>query len=462
MGKHLLNDRGLALPVVVMVIAVITILGFTAVGVVQNQQRSTSRFADSQSALGVAEAGIHQYLWHLSENPKFYESDEYDDFISRIHTFENGRYQLQVNRENGVVTIRSTGWLDRDSSNKRTVQVRVRQRQLTDYLFVTGGGKAKGDREDWWISGDVVEGPLHTNGTLYISGKPEFKDVVTYSQKYKPHPNSDPVYVRGEPQQVAPLALPTSSSSLSHLKDQAQADDYYYQGRTCIRLDGSQLLVRNQTGDIQARELPPNGVIYVGGTDPKDNKKSKWGLETGNVFVSGRLAGQLTIAAAGDIYITGKDPTNFDYKAAVDTGGIRYADEQGSDMLGLVAGNCVRILHYGWPGYDEKDKVNVAPEDITIQAVILALNGWFEFEDWNNKPYEERGTIYLIGSIIQNFPGEVCKFSQGKGRLTGYAKHYKHDRRLYHCTPPYFSQVALELSEGWEIVEWKEVVPADS
>ena len=116
----------------------------------------------------------------------------------------------------------------------------------------------------------------------------------------------------------------------------------------------------------------------------------------------------------GNIYITGKDPTEFDYKTAVDTGGIRYADEQGSDMLGLVAGNCVRILHYGWPGYDEKDKVNVAPEDITIQAVILALNGWFEFEDWNNKPYEERGTIYLIGSIIQNFPGEVCKFSEGK------------------------------------------------
>jgi type II secretory pathway pseudopilin PulG len=459
-----------------MVIAVITILGFTAVGVVQNQQRSTSRFADSQSALGVAEAGFHQYLWHLSENPKFYESNEHDDFVSRTHTFENGRYQLQVtppDREPGVVTICSTGWLDRDASNKRTVEVKVRQRQLSDYVFVTGGGKPDSNERDWWISGDVVEGPLHTNGTLCVAvnksgNPPRFTDVVTYSEEYdfkNPH-DGKPVYAQGEPQQVAPLALPTSSSSLSQLKDQAQADDYCYQGRTCIRLEGSQLWVRNQTGDIQARELPPNGVIYVGGTDPKDNKKSKWGLETGNVFVSGRLAGQLTIAAAGDIYITGKDPTNFDYKAAVDNGGIRYADEQGSDMLGLVAGNCVRILHYGWPSDQEKDYYtepgDVAPKDITIQAVILALNGWFEFEEWNKKPYEVRGTIHLTGSIIQNSPGEVCKFSEGEGRLTGYAKHYEHDRRLYHCTPPYFSQVAQAMSEGWEIVEWKEVVPADS
>ncbi|MDZ7672730.1 MAG: hypothetical protein U5K53_07870 [Halanaerobiales bacterium] len=98
---------------------------------------------------------------------------------------------------------------------------------------------------------------------------------------------------------VSPLEFPNSNSDLKTWAE--SPGGYYYQGRTCILLNGDRLLIRNQDNPIEDRPLPSNGVIYV---DNLNNEMDKWDLDSGNIFISGELNGSLTIAAQNTIYIT--------------------------------------------------------------------------------------------------------------------------------------------------------------
>lgn len=462
------NQDGMALPLVVVVIAVVTVLGFTAAYVTDSQGILGARFTGREKALAIAEAGVNQYLWHLNKDSRFYEHD--DDYIfdggqPRVHTFEDGRFRLEItppSTEDPVVTIRSTGWLAREPSNQRTVEVRVHRREFVQYVSMTQEQTSPDGEPVYWFTGEHIWGPLHTNGTLRIWGSPTFHDRVTYSGSIELRPGSSPVYLKGPPEKAAPLVFPASNSQLKTL---AKNNGYYYQGRTCILLRGSQLEIRNRNGGVETRSLPPNGVIYVDGTAASDSNASKWGLDTGNVFISGELDGRLTVAAAGDVYITAKDPTDYNYVSADWTGGIRYAnqdlDPEGGmtdDMLGLVANGYVRILHYDWPSGSRPwyQRVgDVAPYNITIQAAVFAVDwGTYEFEDYDKGVC--KGSINLTGSVCQHYTGATGTALTGGVRLTGYLENNRHDPRMAYETPPHFLE---PVNAGWETIDWSEVTP---
>ena len=458
------EERGIALPMVVAIIAVISTLGFTAAFLVDSQRTMGSRYSGREKALAVAEAGIYEYLWHLNKDSKFYEED--GEFIldgskPRVHAFQDGFYQLSITDPatvNPAVTITATGWPADDPDNRRTVEMQVHKRQFVQSIFVSGEEKTPvSGNPVYWITGDEVWGPMHTNGTLYINGNPVFHDRVTYS-------GSPPVVTSGshpvyqfpdDPQKVAQLVFPSSNSQL---KTFAQLPGgYYYSGRTCILLNGNQVTIRNKGVAAVTRPLPPNGVIYVDGGTGGTNK---WDLSKGNVFVSGTLDGRLTIAAANDIYITGKDPTNYTYSVATNTGGIKYSDTDfdpaggiTDDMLGLVAGGYVRILHHDWPSASSSSSMaDVAPSNITVHAAIFALNWAFEYEDYDNG--SQKDVLTMVGSLTQKYRGAVGTFDQYTGkRITGYLKNYTHDPRMSYDTPPHFLE---PLNAGWEIRSWRE------
>ncbi|MEW6276057.1 MAG: pilus assembly PilX N-terminal domain-containing protein [Bacillota bacterium] len=456
-----LNEKGIALPIVVAVTAIVTILGFTAAYLVESQASLNLHFINNKKALYYAEAGMYEYLWRLNKDSKFYEHDDdfiFDGGVPRVHDVPGGHYQLAIDdpaTDRPVVTIRATGWPDRDPGNRSTIAVEVHKRQFVQHIYLSGEEQTPDGEEVWWITGDEAWGPLHTNGTLHIDGDPVFHDRVTYSVGIEERWGSNPVYEAGPPEKVAPLVFPASNSQL---KTQALLNGYYYNGRTCILLNGDQVVIRHRDGAAETRPLPPNGVIYVDGS----TSGSKWDLNTGNAFVSGTLDGRLTIAAAKDVYITAKDPTNFNYDSAAPTGGVLYADadfdpEGGmtDDMLGLIAGGYVRILHYGWPHsqppYYRNGNRDVAPYNITIHAALFALNWSFEYEDYDRGAL--KGVINLTGSITQKYRGAVGTFSSWSGnRLTGYNKHYMHDPRMLYDTPPHFLE---PVNAGWEIVNWR-------
>jgi hypothetical protein len=478
--KHFVcGEKGIALPIVIMLVAIISMLAFTAVFLVESQTIMGARYTGSELALHMAETGLNRYLWHLNKDSKYYEKPSFgeDDLEpGKVTVFEGVYYVVEVDPPTTtvpVVTIRSMGWTDPE--NRVTLEIQARKRQFVQNIYVSGVETLpNGSTKVWWITGDEVEGPVHTNEQYHFNGFPEFHSKVTYAGAAPEHYNAAtaPIFaVPGDPEKVAKLLFPAANTQL---KVQAQLNGYYWNGRASIYLTDDTMTVRRWGGELATPAwvyqtnvpLPPNGVIYVDGDDSAG--AAKFHRNTANVFISGRLDGRLTVAAAKDIYITGRDPTNSSFASASTTNGLLYKDDdfdQSDDMLGLVAGGYVRILHKNWPAYPTgsnpaassyyTSNSNVAPQNITIHGAIFALNWAFEFEDYGDN--SARGTITSVGSISQKYRGAVGTFS-GSTRLSGYLKNYSHDPRMAYDTPPHFLE---PVNSGWEIVSWRQVPNLD-
>lgn len=510
MNKFLRNQQGIVLPLVLLLIVVVSILGFAALSIADNQTLMVSRHQQSEQALHYAEAGIHHYLSELNEDLAFYEGSK-DDYLlnNSAISFQDGFYDLQVKDplpETPYVTVISTGWV-KNSNIKRTIEVHLRKKDFLQNLITANVGSDKAWYTRRFARGDVVNGPLHVNGDLIIDGYhgegttgPIFEGPVTYSGNLQyigsvgqifnmvdfldwfSNQNNTTEFRAGYPEKVDPINLP---ASYENLEDVAQ---HVYTGRTCINIDGSTLTIKNQTNPDEILTLPDNGlVIYVkGGTG-----NNKWGLNTANVFVSGQLDGRLTIAAENDIYITATDPTDWgvpSISTSFDNGityGVTYAGlssgpptdktaletdlKDCDDMLGLIANRNVRILHYNWPSDNSpfylkngNSHIDVAPYNINIHASIYAVTGSFEYEQHLDEP--PKGNINLVGSIAQYKTGPVMGFGPNfwdspnfdllNTRLSGYGRNYWHDPRLMYEMPPSFLDPSIS---GWEMVEWQEV-----
>lgn len=164
----------------------------------------------------------------------------------------------------------------------------------------------------------------------------------------------------------------------------------------------------------------------------------------GNLWVHGTLKGALTLATQNNIVVTG------DLKLA--------REVNGSDLLGLVAGNSVEVFQPilgkftcsdsndgrcnrysgptssaeppGWP-------VNVTPRPgqpvgVEINAAIQTLQHSFTVQSYDR--FSAKGKLTVNGSIAQKWRGAV-----GTGNnSTGYLKDYRYDIRLKYSSPPYF------------------------
>lgn len=422
---------------------------------------------DNEKSLYYAEAGLNRYLYFLNADELFYLTEQSKQMVNKDIPFEDGYYRLQVfppTDGSRILKVRSTGWVE--NGRKVTVEGEFTKDGFPDYVFGTNSEQLASGQEIWWADGDIVNGNLHTNGTLYIQGRPIFNGRVSYSTGINIQKGSNPQFNSGPPIKAPILEFPPTDDKI---KNEAIANGYYFRGRTCIMVRGDRLIIRDRTGKIENRPLPPNGVIYV---DSINNSIDKFGLDTGNVFISGELDGRLTIAAKNNIYITGYDPTKWEHPEQLTdkdrTKGIVYAktpdDPECDDMLGLIAGKNVEILHYGWlkddGGWPESEtrserigmrwrnvtvENDVAINDINIHAAIFTLNGSFGFEKYDKGPY--KGYINFVGSMFQNRRGAVGLV----GRTNGYSKNYTYDERMRSVAPPNFIEPE---NAKWYIRNW--------
>ncbi len=166
----------------------------------------------------------------------------------------------------------------------------------------------------------------------------------------------------------------------------------------------------------------------------------------GNIYVEGTVKGRVTLAAENSIVVTG------DLLLA---NGIN-----GTDLVGLVAGNSVEVFHpwvdtwvsttkngkttwawrnsptevAGWPTrYNDPSTGGLNPaKGIQIDASIQTLQHSFWVQQYSKG--SGAGTLLVEGSIAQRWRGIV-----GQGSA-GYIKLYKYDSRLKYSSPPYFPQ----------------------
>ena len=238
-----------------------------------------------------------------------------------------------------------------------------------------------------FLAGDTINGKVHTNDVISISGNPTFQASITegcpgttssdacYSSKYINAGSASPAFNGGVPQTGITLGFPATDSSV---QTTAQAGGCVYTGPTRVVLlsDGYMSIASPDTPSTTACPigshvaLPANGAMFVQNvpstssyykttcTAPWVTNSTTTGLSTntggtsyplandyvvtknydscnnGNLWVEGTLKGVLDMGTENNIYITGN---------------ITYANgltgSAATDGLGLVAQNSIAFYH---------------------------------------------------------------------------------------------------------------------
>lgn len=222
--------------------------------------------------------------------------------------------------------------------------------------------------DNYFITGESVNGPMHTQDHVRICGKPSFgrysSDDIEFGNGGNPSgegysnegcggeaasPEFKGTHIL--PSKVKAITPPPGDEELQHIVEPA----YEYQGMTEIVLEGTTMTVKTNyttynstTGDLEPSVVtknvgfPPSGVIYVAGScsayspfGPSPGYFEKGTASCGDVYVRGSYDQSLTIAAQNDVIIDGNITT--------ETNG--EGTPSGNALLGLVANNFVRVAH---------------------------------------------------------------------------------------------------------------------
>lgn len=321
-----------------------------------------------------------------------------------------------------------------------------------------------------FITGDHINGPLHSNDYLDICGAPTFgrsgatpADGVEAPGNYSDNGCSNNA-VFNTPNHTlntgaGTLPLPTTASTLQTVANGGNSSltngcsataGCVFTGPTWIALNGTTVTVTNSNYNSGAATsltagYPTNGVIYVqngSGTCAAYNNTSPdyptAGDPCGDATVTGSYTNSLTIASANDVIIAGSVTTPTDSNG----------QPTGNDFLGLIANDFVRIAH----PCNNSNSVNGSSGNYTslsnpeIDAAILAVNHSFIVDDYGCGA--ALGTLKVDGAIAQDFRGVVGTGNGGGGASTGYLKNYVYDGALQTESPPFF----LNSSGSWLLV----------
>lgn len=317
-----------------------------------------------------------------------------------------------------------------------------------------------------FVSGDFINGPMHTNDAFVICGSPKLGGSA-----------ADPIEVSGPaPGWFSTWEIPHSGSSCSGSEKNFQGTmtansavltppptneelstiagaKYKGQVRICLSEKSMTVMTYSEANSCKSPSnvqysgsIPSNGVVYVeSGACSKEYSPfnasyevTSSNAECGNAYVEGTYSGQLTIATYNDIIITG----NLCMESC-----SSELPLQGEGVLGLVANNFVRVYHpESWriekvknskgevieekKVFECKNGTGVI-ENPTIDAAILAISHSFIVDNYNCG--SQLGTLTVNGAIAQKYRGAV-----GTTGNSGYLKSYNYDSRLKYIEPPSF------------------------
>ncbi len=386
----------------------------------------------------------------------------------------------------GSFRIESTGFAE---GKKRTIVATFKNLNFVSYvwysvyetgdssLYGKGGpncGHFYGERpgcgafDNYFISGESVNGPMHTEDHAGVCGSPVFgrgpNDRIEFGNGLKKGkaevgydgesackgaestPNFQGKHI--PPSETLSIKPPPGDEELEHVVETAPKN-YKYKGKTEIVLEGTTMSV-SKWKEVGAElvketesgvEFPPNGVIYVAGGcgelySPFGPAPS-YALDNacGNLYVHGEYKKSLTIAAQNDVIINGNITTPLTGEEKPST----------NAMLGLIANNFVRVYHpvtgkreqkFRKCGTAENDELNDL-KNPTVYAAILALNHSFIVDNFDcGKP--NLGGLNVYGAIAGLFSNGMTGVFSGKSVVSGYGYNLKYDNRLQVAEPPHF------------------------
>jgi hypothetical protein len=433
MNPNKRSERGVILVTSYLVITVLLIFSLIFVGRSVNEKNFATREKNLAAAFYLAESGLDRGLVWLRGQGSPPSGTAAFDPLGGVQFLGEGNYSISIDPDDsnpGISLKRyqiiSTGNVEgasRQLINEVRVDSYARFAYFTDTEHFSIGWW---NVAVWFVGGDTLQGPTHTNSHFHIKGDPVFTDVVgssdnfitfyndgnyIYTSSPSNPPDDEPDFQQGIDLGAEPINMPSQALDL---RLAASSGGISLTGATTVLLnaDGTMNVTNaNQGWTDQNMALPANGAFFV---------------DNGNIYVSGTLNGQLTMGSSQDVVITNN---------------LIYADDpiinpSSNDILGLI-------------GEDDVVISQSAPYDIQVYASIMALEDSFMVENWDVGP--AKGTLQVYGGIIQDERGPVGTFSGATGqKLSGYSKNYIYDPRLINTPPPFYPTTGDYISLSWK------------
>ncbi len=362
--------------------------------------------------------------------------------------------------------------------------VRVQRDNFAKFALFTDHHTMKDGTNVWFTDKTNFAGPLHTNErySFAFNPGPIFESVVTqHLSKARFYNNGSPILMDADDN--APRDVPTFHNNFDRGEDEIVPEssvhkaDLYDQARGGEDTPGDGIFIANNGTSLI-------GGIYVHGNstidmsvDGSDNAvytvtqggttkiitvdipnvqttiqtvgvgtETYSGLPDGQddlgtiIYVDGyvdSLKGtvqrdtEVTVSAENDIIISDHILYS-DYTPAVgnpgDAGYVPPSADGTDNLLGLVAwGGDVRIG-------------TSAPDNLNVHGIVMARNGIFQVDDYNDTGVGSRGEATLLGGVITQFYGAFGLFDGSTGaQIAGYGRNFIYDSRtLVGKSPPYF------------------------
>ncbi len=422
--------RGIVLITALMLITGMAALISVSLTRSMTEVRAANAFAASQQAFHQAEGGLDVGLHWLATRgapPSCAANDPTCSVLDQTLALPTGTQQITIKPS----TQNATSYVDNftvsttSSSSGTTItkqlNLMVHVESFARYAYFSNHEKSAGGQTIWFASGGVIEGPLHSNDQLHIAGTPTFKGPVSSVATTLDYLNGGPPNDKPDFQDTLKLgadAIQLPNPDLTELK---AASSLVLKGDTTVKFNGNWIQVTNNnvTSVVQVKDCP---ALFVDG---------------GNLTVAGgTLDGQMTVATNQSISITDSviykcDPTQgkADPDCINSDGVVAYDD----DVLGMVAKQDVTVS-------------KKAPNDVTIHATMMAIQGSFGVENYN---VNKKGTLTILGGILQDTRGAVGTFS-GSTTVSGYQKSYHYDTRLLNMSPPYYPTIGKYQTVLWQ------------
>jgi len=233
-------------------------------------------------------------------------------------------------------------------------------------------------------------------------------------------------------------------------------EQYRYRGNQALEARSIHYIASN--GGV-SRRYPPtdwaptgvtfNGVIHTDGDIDRLTGPTRAGFGPDSAGPALAQFAQITVAAEGDIRITGdlqyeRPPcTGAPTRDGEDVDRAVCDDLDAENILGIYSqGGDVRIGHNnaeqairGYRG------TRNAPVDVTLHAVMMSSTGIVGVDNYDSGG--SRGSVNLLGGIIEYYYGAFGTFNPNTGQMnTGYSRAFTWDRRTGDgLSPPYFPTI---------------------
>lgn len=289
----------------------------------------------------------------------------------------------------------------------------------------------------YFFDKDTLTGPVHTNGTFHINGKPTFNGFVSSPNDWwgiggssgdrHGYSSNDPQFNGGKNLSSGTKALPNQGGEqTAKLAQVALTKNLRFENEIRVEMG-----VSSGNGEITIWEKTGSDWSTATEHTISESQYNEGVISsTQRIEIEGTLKGQLTVHSESQIDIMGDlfyntDPT---------------VDSTSTDLLGIVSEGDVQLDRYAHSANGS--------QDVHLQASIMALNSSFYVEDYSSG--SSRGQIFLHGGLIQKERGAVGTSSGGEV-ASGFSKNYVYDTRLKTSIPPHFPR-----ESEFSIVYWRD------